>query len=120
MLASPKPPRTELALGSKPTPLSDDSQTDVGSCPNELNMCLLRAAVLHNVVQSLLNDAKKAQFYVLRYLVRQLLVDKLDLDMVLLSDFIAQAPGRSHKAYVVQFGGMQLVRQSVNVSAKVR
>ena len=54
-------------------------------------MCLLGAAVLYNVVQSLLNDAKKAQFYVLRNLFRQFPVDKLDLNMVLLSDFIAEA-----------------------------
>ena len=62
------------------------------SCTEQLNCGLRRSAVLHNVPQSLLHDPEQAQSDILRNLSRNGMVDKLDMQAVLLRKFSTEAP----------------------------
>src|SRR5580704_11838483 len=75
----------------KPHTFVNDSQTNTRGCPYQLDMGQPGTAVLNNVAESLLNDAKKAKCYVWRNLFRHFPVDKLDPNVVLFSSFFAKA-----------------------------
>jgi hypothetical protein len=71
--------------------------------------------VLYDVPQSLLRNPKEAQCHILRNLSRNVMMAKLDLYVVLLGEFSAEAPQGDDQTQSVQLEWVKLVGQVVNV-----
>jgi hypothetical protein len=69
----------------------------------KLNLGLRGFAMLHNVSQRFLDDPKKAQSLSLGDLCRNVLMNKLDLEIPLLGELSAQASHRGYQSLKVQF-----------------
>ncbi len=85
----------------------------------ELDSGALGAAVLYDVPERLLNDTIETKCNVLGQLPRDLVVCKLDVDPVLAGKLFAEDPDRRHEAEVIEDGGMQLMRQAMDVGRKL-
>jgi hypothetical protein len=79
----------------------------------QLYLSFRRSAVLHDVLQSLLHDPKQAQGHILRNLSRNVMVDKLDLQVVL-RKFSAETLQGGYQTQCVKLRWVKLVGQIVD------
>jgi translation initiation factor 2 beta subunit (eIF-2beta)/eIF-5 len=79
-------------LGAESCAGVGDAKVNSIDVARQVNLGIGGSAVLHNVLQRLLRDPKQAQSYILRNLSRNVMVDKPDLQAVLLRKFSTQAP----------------------------
>lgn len=72
--------------------------------------------MLHNVSQRLLHDPKKAPSYILADVARDVMMNEANFYAVLFRDFSAEAPHCGDQSLKIQFHGMKLARQVVQVA----
>src|SRR5580704_2362311 len=79
----------------------------------QLNLGVLDSTMLRHILQGLLHDPKEAESHVLRDISRNVMMNKLDFQLVPLREFSAKACYAGRQTQNVQLGWMQLVRQVV-------
>jgi hypothetical protein len=82
----------------------------------QLNLGLRGSAVLHNVAQGLLYDPEEAQSDVLWRLCRNVLMGKLDLQVVLPREFSTVVAHSGYQPDKVQSCRVKLVRHVVKIA----
>jgi hypothetical protein len=75
--------------------------------------------VLRDVLQSLLHDPEQTQGNIFRDLSRNVMMEKLDLQVVLLRKLSAKTRQRGYQTQSVQLRGMKLVGQIVDAGRNV-
>src|SRR5947209_8614721 len=80
---------------------------------------MLGAAMLRGILNGFLQNPEQAQRCLFREMLRDSLTDKLNLDVLLLGKFFAEAPCRCRNAEEFQFGRVQSVRKTVYVVGDV-
>src|SRR6266853_6250416 len=90
-----------------------DAEIDSIVMTRQLNLGLRSFAVLHDVPQGLLHDPKQAQSHLVRNLSRNMVIDKLDLQIVLQGELVAEAAQSGDQTQRVQLVWVKLVGQVV-------
>src|SRR5215472_1682983 len=80
---------------------------------------VLLTTVLHCIVQSFLHNAEERKRHLAWQRVRYIFVHKLHRHIALLRNFPTEAPDGCDQTEIVENGGMQLVRQRLNVTCKI-
>src|SRR4030095_10003513 len=81
------------------------------------NRCRLRAAMLHNVVHRLLDNAEHAQRYGRRHVWSDSGLFKRDIEIVLAGNLTTPSSRSGHESDRFQYRRMQFVRQIVDMPA---
>src|SRR5277367_228253 len=88
-----------------------DAKTDAYRVRAQFHLRALRLAMLYHVAERFLGDPKETQFHVLRDFGEGSALGEMNIDLILLSHFLAQPAQSRHETNKLQLAGMKLMRE---------